>query len=161
MPSKNSITRTVRLQKSDVKIIEGYMEKYGITFNNAVHTIINEKNYNRQQDIFDYLDDSGSATDDHGVQRAEFDCMRAKLPSKLGSKCRRCGATTNIEYHHIKPLSHGGTNDLKNIIPLCAKCHKEIHGKAANDADLLRAENERLKKRISVLKAALVAIGEE
>ena len=46
----------------------------------------------------------------------------------LGCKCVNCGATTDIEYHHIVPLCVGGTNNLTNIVPVCYRCHKAIHG---------------------------------
>lgn len=46
----------------------------------------------------------------------------------LGCTCINCGATENIEYHHIVPLCVGGTNRLTNIVPVCLRCHKAIHG---------------------------------
>jgi hypothetical protein len=46
----------------------------------------------------------------------------------LGCTCVNCGATTDIEYHHIVPLCVGGTNNLTNIAPVCYRCHKAIHG---------------------------------
>jgi hypothetical protein len=30
------------------------------------------------------------------------------------------------EVHHIKPLSHGGTNESDNLMSLCTPCHSEI-----------------------------------
>lgn len=162
MPSKNSITRTVRLTKSDVRVIEEYMDRYGITFNNAVHTIISEKYRERQMDMSDYIDLSGERVDDHGERRSEFDCMRNMLPKKLGTVCRNCGSSEGVEYHHIKPLSHGGTNDLNNIVPLCGKCHSALHGKAQDsEKERLRAENEQLKRKIAALKSAIVAMSED
>lgn len=47
---------------------------------------------------------------------------------ELGHTCVNCGATENIEYHHIVPLCVGGTNKLTNIVPVCNRCHKAIHG---------------------------------
>lgn len=45
----------------------------------------------------------------------------------LGTKCVNCGSTENIEFHHIVPLLLGGTNRLRNIVPLCNRCHKAAH----------------------------------
>lgn len=45
----------------------------------------------------------------------------------LGHKCVNCGSEDNIVYHHIVPLSQGGTNRLTNIVPVCIRCHKAIH----------------------------------
>ena len=50
------------------------------------------------------------------------------LKSVLGNTCVNCGATENIEYHHIVPICVGGTNKLSNIVPVCYRCHKAIHG---------------------------------
>lgn len=41
--------------------------------------------------------------------------------------CGNCGSDENVEYHHIVPLSIGGTNRLTNIVPLCNRCHKAFH----------------------------------
>lgn len=46
----------------------------------------------------------------------------------LGNVCCNCGSTEDITYHHIVPLSQGGTNKLSNITPVCVRCHKAIHG---------------------------------
>jgi len=46
---------------------------------------------------------------------------------KLPSKCCNCGAADNLVYHHIVPISQGGTNNITNIAVVCARCHKAIH----------------------------------
>ena len=38
--------------------------------------------------------------------------------------CYRCGATKNLEIHHMIPLAIGGTNDKGNVIILCKNCHR-------------------------------------
>ena len=53
--------------------------------------------------------------------------FRKRLNDELGQCCVNCGETENIEYHHIVPLSLGGTNNISNIVPLCARCHKAAH----------------------------------
>ena len=42
------------------------------------------------------------------------------------SKCRMCGTTENLERHHLKPKSQGGTDDDFNIIFMCKKCHNQL-----------------------------------
>ena len=70
------------------------------------------------------------------VDRQEYDrlkqefvspAFRKKLKTERGTTCHFCGRE-NAEYHHIMPLSIGGTNDLNNILPLCPTCHKKVHG---------------------------------
>lgn len=51
----------------------------------------------------------------------------------IGRECCNCGQTTNLEYHHIVPLSFGGNDILTNYCCLCYGCHSLIHfGKRKN-----------------------------
>lgn len=52
---------------------------------------------------------------------------RADAISRDGAKCAECGATERLEVHHIKYRSQGGTDELNNLITLCAHCHAEKH----------------------------------
>ena len=63
--------------------------------------------------------------------RQEFakDSFRKALKDKLGNKCANCGSKDLVEYHHVVPLVHGGTNNLGNIVPLCHECHLKAHNK--------------------------------
>jgi 5-methylcytosine-specific restriction protein A len=45
--------------------------------------------------------------------------------------CRRCLATADrpriaTEVHHILPKARGGTDDLENLEPTCAECHRAV-----------------------------------
>lgn len=61
--------------------------------------------------------------------RQETTCtnFRKMLKEELGEECYNCGSKESIEYHHIVPISVGGTNNIKNIVPLCSKCHIAAH----------------------------------
>jgi len=63
-------------------------------------------------------------------ERKEYDRMRfsGELARKCGTECVSCGSKENIEYHHIIPLALGGSNRIRNIVPLCHRCHKVAHG---------------------------------
>lgn len=52
---------------------------------------------------------------------------RAKVYKRDDDQCVRCGATQELECHHIVPLSHGGMNHVDNMAILCKPCHKEAH----------------------------------
>lgn len=41
--------------------------------------------------------------------------------------CEECGAVAS-DLHHIKFKSQGGTDNPKNLKPLCRKHHAEAHG---------------------------------
>lgn len=45
-----------------------------------------------------------------------------------GFKCRKCGEKTN-NVHHIIPWSKSKDNNIKNLITLCDKHHKEEENK--------------------------------
>ncbi len=47
--------------------------------------------------------------------------------------CEICGKIGRVDrggfdLHHIIARSHGGSNDIENIILLCRKCHNAAHG---------------------------------
>lgn len=47
-----------------------------------------------------------------------------QVKQRDGHACRQCGATTNLEAHHITPLAEGGpAYALGNGITLCVDCH--------------------------------------
>lgn len=65
--------------------------------------------------------------------------FRKILEENLGKVCVNCGRD-DIEYHHIVPLSFGGTNNLSNIVPLCYYCHRVVHG-TVNIRQICRPES--------------------
>ncbi|MZQ50304.1 MAG: hypothetical protein GT598_14995 [Bacteroidales bacterium] len=40
-------------------------------------------------------------------------------------QCTGCGSTKNLEYHHIIPLSKGGSNSVRNVRLMCQTCIKQ------------------------------------
>ena len=61
---------------------------------------------------------------------------REKQNSPHIKQCAFCGSTENLEEHHMIPLFLGGTNDDRNLIYLCKKCHREV----SNYQHVLRKE---------------------
>ena len=43
--------------------------------------------------------------------------------------CRLCGRTNNLQIHHIIYRSELGNNDERNLIRLCADCHRRVHSR--------------------------------
>lgn len=41
--------------------------------------------------------------------------------------CDRCGTSRNVQMHHRKYRSRGGSDDPKNLVPLCRVCHFDVH----------------------------------
>lgn len=42
-------------------------------------------------------------------------------------KCAACTDWQNVSAHHIKSRGSGGHDIHENLIPLCLRCHTEIH----------------------------------
>lgn len=40
--------------------------------------------------------------------------------------CLECG-TRSTEVHHLLFRSHGGKNNIENLVALCRKCHDKAH----------------------------------
>jgi len=47
---------------------------------------------------------------------------------RCGIKCDRSTPSRYPNCHHIKPVSKGGSHSWDNLITLCRRCHKEVHG---------------------------------
>jgi len=41
--------------------------------------------------------------------------------------CTRCGKNEDLEVHHIRPRSKGGSDNPRNMVTLCSACHAIIH----------------------------------
>ena len=64
----------------------------------------------------------------------------------ITNKCFECGATEDLQQHHVVPRSRGGTK----TITLCTQCHAKAHGKdmkGLNHSRLTREGLAKAKKR--------------
>lgn len=65
---------------------------------------------------------------------SNWDTLRKKVYRKDGYQCQNCQAyggpkgNAELRAHHVVPVSKGGTNEMSNLITVCEKCHKSIHG---------------------------------
>jgi hypothetical protein len=62
-------------------------------------------------------------------QQSEYEGrnFRAKVLFRDNYTCQHCGAKEELNAHHIKQKSEGGTDTPKNGITLCKKCHDSLH----------------------------------
>jgi 5-methylcytosine-specific restriction endonuclease McrA len=44
-----------------------------------------------------------------------------------GWRCQGCGATQQLQVHHLQFRSHSGDDSEENLITLCDHCHKLAH----------------------------------
>ena len=49
------------------------------------------------------------------------------IKSMRRSPCENCGSRDRVVGHHIKTQGSGGGDVIHNLIPLCFKCHFDIH----------------------------------
>jgi hypothetical protein len=49
--------------------------------------------------------------------------------SNAGWVCARCKRRRQLQIHHRKYRSHGGTHRVENLEPVCWDCHRLIHAK--------------------------------
>lgn len=54
-----------------------------------------------------------------------------------GSRCQICGIVGKMTIDHIVPLKHGGTNDIRNLQPLCLRCNKRKGTRILTGAQLI------------------------
>lgn len=47
----------------------------------------------------------------------------AKKLKRLGGRCQLCGSTERISIDHILPIAKGGSNEIRNLQPLCIPCN--------------------------------------
>jgi len=57
----------------------------------------------------------------------EGNTWRQKVLWRDNYKCQYCGATENLQVHHIIYKSKGGSNSISNGITLCKTCHSNLH----------------------------------
>jgi len=53
------------------------------------------------------------------LERYEALCM-------AGFRCVGCGTSSHLECHHARPLSAGGEDSVRNLVPLCHACHETV-----------------------------------
>lgn len=53
---------------------------------------------------------------------------RKKVYRRDGFRCALCDSTRYLQIHHAVPRGEGGSNNMQNLITLCADCHALAHG---------------------------------
>lgn len=56
-------------------------------------------------------------------------CARVKERDRFTCQGKGCGCTdkSQLQVHHILPLTRGGRTTMLNLITLCVRCHEKRH----------------------------------
>ena len=68
----------------------------------------------------------------------------SKEKKTLGTKCAICNFDTVIHLHHIKAVSNGGDNSIKNLIVLCPNHHAMADRGIISSEELIKYKDENL-----------------
>lgn len=60
-----------------------------------------------------------------------FKLIKDIVRYREGSKCRICTSPHALQFHHIMYRRQNGNNAPCNLVLVCSKCHKLVHGKEA------------------------------
>jgi hypothetical protein len=58
---------------------------------------------------------------------AEYQDLRMQVLRRDGWRCQRCGTSKDLHVLHMKSRSRLGDDAMRNLITLCATCHKSLH----------------------------------
>lgn len=58
--------------------------------------------------------------------------VKRKILECWNHQCAICSRNDYLEFHHLIPVSEGGSDDYDNIILLCGCCHATVHGRSYN-----------------------------
>ena len=53
---------------------------------------------------------------------------RARVLHRDGHQCTQCGAGDALTVHHVVPARAGGIGWPENLVTLCWRCHRGMHG---------------------------------
>jgi DNA mismatch repair protein MutS len=75
-------------------------------------------------------------------------------PNIQRKECEVCGdpVVKELEVHHILPRAEGGSNELRNLVVLCEKCHDKHHAGQLEVGEL-RQTSEGLERSTTVFTA--------
>ena len=88
-----------------------------------------------------------------------YSSRREAVLHKDNYTCQCCGKKhVNLEVHHIIFRSMGGTDDEKNLITLCEKCHKAVHDGILILTKKLKKSNLKYATQMSIIRSQLLKI---
>jgi 5-methylcytosine-specific restriction endonuclease McrA len=65
-----------------------------------------------------------------------YQVLRREILKRDGWRCQSCGLRGDLQIHHIERKSYLGDDCEKNLITLCADCHRLAHRQLKPDAPI-------------------------
>jgi 5-methylcytosine-specific restriction endonuclease McrA len=53
--------------------------------------------------------------------------LTKQVLARDGWRCQNCGASDQLQIHHLNWRSRLGVDCIENLITLCANCHARLH----------------------------------
>lgn len=80
--------------------------------------------------IVDWYENNGIGDTAKKRLSYEYRKFRSEIIERDGGKCQLCGATENLEVHHIKSFAEFPELRLEpsNAVTWCKRCHRRYHG---------------------------------
>jgi 5-methylcytosine-specific restriction enzyme A len=63
------------------------------------------------------------------LKQEEYNELKTVVLDRDGWKCQWCGSSEkeNLQVHHLLSRSRLGSDELENLMTLCANCHRRQH----------------------------------
>ena len=55
-----------------------------------------------------------------------YERLRQQVLERDGWRCQFCGSPADLQVHHMNPRSLLGDDSERNLITLCAECHRQV-----------------------------------
>lgn len=76
--------------------------------------------------------------------------LRRRALRRARYRCENpgCGQAVFLQVHHRRPVAGGGSDDARNLVVLCWRCHRELHARALAAHEALRDAPESVRHGI-------------
>ena len=61
------------------------------------------------------------------LDAAAYQALEQHVLERDGWRCQQCGRREQLQVHHLRFRSQGGSDEEANLITLCAECHEDMH----------------------------------
>jgi HNH endonuclease len=70
------------------------------------------------------------------LKQQEYYELKTVVLDRDGWKCQYCGSSENLQVYHLLHRSRLGSDELENLMTLCANCHRRQHSFREDHQDI-------------------------